>query len=292
MKATLWTVLVTLAAASPAWAVITPLNSGARAYFGSQGTTYMDADPITVFTPASPIGPYTPGSPLPNLPAPPVSPQYPAVSGIPFQPAGYTFNFNDNFGGTTQFTAATTTIDHAFNPIGTSTSDAEIIFPNWRFEQGPAAPSYAYEQVNFVAQYLANTSLSASTPVFPLFINGGTSGLGTPFVQIDAAITYTWIPVDSSLNVNGPATTLGTLNYSWQAVGGGPFSTVVFSTGALAATPGSFGVLELTGYAYVTGDPFEINISSTPEPGTLSVLAISGIALLRRRRPMAPVGRR
>jgi hypothetical protein len=272
---------------SAALAAISPVlnGSGARAYFGSQGTAYMDADPVTVFTPPANVGPYPAGSPLPNVPTPPVSVMYPATSGYNFTAGGgYTFNFNDNFGGTTQFTAATTTIDHIFNPAGTLTSDVSIDFPIWRFWQGPNAPLYAYEQITFVSQYLVTSPLGASTPAIPLFFNGSVSGLGTPFVQFDASITYTWIPTNSAGIQNGAPTTLGTLSYAWQMIGAGPFAGSATSTGALAATPTSFGVLELTGYAYVTGDPFDITITSVPEPSSISLIALAAGSLLRRRR--------
>ncbi len=263
-------------------------GSGASGYFGSQGTVYMDSDPVTTFTAAAPVGPYPAGvgSPLPNLPAPPVSPVYPGlISGNNFTGGGgYTFNFVDSLGGTTGYTAATTTIGHIFNPTGTHTSDASIDFPIWRFSQGPAAPSYAYEQIDFVSQYQVTNTLGASTPGILLFISGTLSPLGTPFGQFDAAITYTWLPTNTGFVVNGPATNLGTLYYSWQTTTPGFFITPIVSTGSLAGTPTNLGILELTGYAYVTGDPFDITISSVPEPATLSLLVMGGLAMLRRRR--------
>jgi hypothetical protein len=264
-----------------------PNGSGARAYFGSQGTAYMDSDPITTFTAAAPIGPYPAGvgTPLPNLPAPPVSPMFPATSGYNFNGGtGYNFNFVDSLGGTTGYTAADTTIDHLYNPSGTLASDASINFPVWRFSQGPTAPSYAYEQINFVSQYQVTNTLNASTPSIPLFISGTLSPLGTPFGQFDAAITYSWLPTNSAFIVNGPTQNLGTLYYSWLTSTPGTFFTPIVSTGSLVGTSTNFGILELTGYAYVTGDPFDITISSTPEPATLSLLALGGLALLRRRR--------
>ncbi len=266
-----------------------PNGSGASAYFGSQGTAYMASDPLAVFTAAAPVGPYPAGvgTPLPNLPAPPVSPVFPATpSGNNFSSGGgYTFNFADNLLGTGN-TAAATTIANLFNPGGTLTSDASINFPSWHFSQGSTAPSYAYEQINFVSQFQVTNTLNSSTPGLPLFISGTISPLGTPFGQFDAAITYTYIPTNTTFVPIGPPTNFGTLYYSWQTSTPGSFVAPITSTGSLngTGTGSPTGILELTGYAYVTGDPVDITISSTPEPATLSLLALGGLALIRRRK--------
>ena len=288
-------VSVAILGVSGARASISPLTGGseAQAYFGSQGTAFKASDPTVLFTAASPIGPYTPlaGIPLPNVPAPSSTTVYPT----PLTPnafaggSGYTFNFNDGFSGTAFYTAATTTIDHAFFQGGTSTADAQITFPTWSFGQGPSAPSYAYEQVNFVSQYMVTTFLTASTPAFTMFVMGSNSGAGTPFAQFDERVTYDWIPTNSALVPTGLPTTLGTLDYSWQTSGSGPFSGTMTSAGSLIATPTAFGVLELRGYAYVTGDPFQMTISSSPlpEPMTLGMLGVGAAALVLRRRRRA-----
>lgn len=297
--ASLLSAVASVCCTAPLSAAITPVAAGAEAYFGSQGTAYMDANPFTIFAPP-PIGPYAPagvGVPLPNVPAPVVAPVFP---GAPagnnyFVPGGDTFNFNDNFGGTTQFTAATATIDHIFNPAGVLTSDAAVDFPFWQFAQGPVAPSYAYMQINFAQQYLVNNSLGASTPGFSYLITGSNSGLGTPYAQFDAAVTYTWVPLNSSMAQTGPATNLGTLYFAWQSSGAGSFATTVTSTGSLAATPTAFGMLELTGYAYIGGDPFAVTLTAVPEPGMLTLVGVALAAASRRRRmgqAMSAVGNR
>ena len=60
------------------------------------------------------------------------------------------------------------------------------------------------------------------------------------------------------------------------------WSDVVYPTGPLLGTPTGPGVLELTGYAYVAGDPVDINIQSVPEPSTLVLLSLAGLVVLGR----------
>lgn len=72
-------------------------------------------------------------------------------------------------------------------------------------------------------------------------------------------------------------------------LGGGAFSTPLFSSGSLAATPAGDGILSLDGYMWLAGEPSDI--TATPEPSTLVLLAVSTIGLLaygwRRRRQAA-----
>jgi hypothetical protein len=211
---------------------------------------------------------------LPNLPSP-------GGGGLPFAGGGAPSSFTDPLVGTAN-TSAFSIIDDFYNPTGTSTSDVNITFPVWFFGQGTTAPSYAFEQINFTDIYQSTGPLTASTPVFPIFVSGTVSPGGTPFVQFDASITHTWTVVNAD-GTTGATSTLGTLNYSWQTLAGGPFGQVVTNTGSLAATPAGGGLLELTGYAWVAGDPFEFNLQSVPEPTTLGVMAIGALALLRRR---------
>jgi hypothetical protein len=54
------------------------------------------------------------------------------------------------------------------------------------------------------------------------------------------------------------------------------------STGTILPTPAGDGILELNGYAYIAGDPFEMNIS-VPEPTSLALIPAAGLLLLLRR---------
>lgn len=266
-----------------ACAAITPFGSGVDAYFGSQGTVYQDANPLTLtpFTSPGTAPLYPVGSPLPSVPAPP-TPLVTTPFGNPFQGAPSTSLFNDGLPPAT-FAEAKSLITDNFNPAGTSVADAAINIPYWRLRQGPSAPAYAFEQLNFYADYMVYTPipLAGSTPGIPLFIMGNVVSGGN--AQFDAQITYTWADVtaDGAI-IPASAVTLGTLSYQWSQAGGGTFSQTLYSTGSLSPAPSTAGVLELTGYAWIAGDPFDITI--TPEPGTLSLLAVGGLALVRRRK--------
>ena len=279
-------IAVVAGGACAAHAAITQGGSGVDAFFGSQGTAIQATNPNTLPPFTSPgTGPlYTAGLPLPSLPAPP-TPLVMTSFGNPFQPTASTSTFNDG-GSPVDFAAAKSTIADNYNPLGTSVADVAIDIPYWRLEQGPGAPLYAFEQLNFYADYLVLTStpLAGSTPSIPLYIEGTVVSGGN--VQFDAQITYTWYDVNADGTVDASSMApLGTLRYQWLQAGGGSFNQTLYNTGTLSSAPSTAGLLELTGYAWIAGDPFEITI--TPEPATLSLLALGALAIMRRRRRAA-----
>ena len=160
----------------------------------------------------------------------------------------------------------------------------------WEFNQGPSAVGYGYEQINFDAQFAVLPGLvlnGVTSPNLPIAISG-TSNSGL-YAQFDAAVTYTFIPTNTTwVPIGRPplwarSTTPG-YNSRWAL----SWNDIVYPTGPLAGTTTGPGVLELTGYAYVAGDPVDINIQSVPEPSTLALLGTGAAGLLgylwRRRR--------
>ena len=87
---------------------------------------------------------------------------------------------------------------------------------------------------------------------------------------------------------SAPQPNRGSLTWNWLQLGGGAFSTPLFSSGSLAATPAGDGILSLDRYMWLAGEPSDI--TATPEPSTLVLLAVSTIGLLAygwRRRQAA-----
>jgi hypothetical protein len=267
--------------------VITRIGSGVEAMFASQSDAFRDSDPTGILwgVPAG-FGLYPGGAVIPNLPAPPTA-SISTPSGNAFAGGGYTALFADNLGGSTSFTAAQATIDDIVSATPAITSDVQIQFSNWRIAQGPTAPGYAYNQLNFGSNYLftLNPGLGAAVnPAIPLLINGNTQGL-TSYAQFDAVINYDWIPVTTNtaglILPSGPTMSLGSLSYAWSVSGPGPFTLSLPSSGSLAATPAGDGVLSINGHAWVAGDPFTLNVNLVPEPSALGLLAVASVLSLR-----------
>ncbi|MBX3423052.1 MAG: PEP-CTERM sorting domain-containing protein [Pirellulaceae bacterium] len=272
--------------------VITRIGSGVEAMFASQSEVFSDSDPTGILWGLSAgSGLYPSGAIIPSLPASP-TPSLTTAPGNAFAGGSYTASFIDNLGGSLSFTAAQATIDDSISATPAITSDVQILFPAWRVAQGPLAPGYAYNQLNFGSNYLFtfNPGLGAAVaPGIPLLLNGGTSGL-TSYAQFDAVINYDWTPVTVNtagiVGASGPTLSLGSLSYAWSVSGPGPIFLTLPSVGSLAATPAGDGVLSLTGHAWVAGDPFELNVTSNvPEPSAFALLLLaSGLGLVRRRR--------
>ncbi len=154
--------------------------------------------------------------------------------------------------------------------------------------QNLGAPGNAYEQLDFDADYgVVGGILGASTPNYPLHVFGTVGAASTDYAQFDAEINYYWLPTTStSFSPVGTPVYLGTLEYSALQVGGGSFNGFIHPTGSLIASPTNWGVLEITGYMYVAGDPSSITVSGVPvpEPTSLGLLGFGLAALCRRSR--------
>lgn len=273
--------------------VLSANGSGVKAYFASQSEAFKDSDPTGATWGIAGVGPYTLGVPLPTLPPAP-TPSISAPGGNFFSTngfGGYASLFNDLL-GPNNLTAAKFNIDDNYLTSPLATSDAAITIPNWRLFQMPAAPGYAYNQLNFGSNYLITTNPGLApnpSPNFPLSINGSVVNAPGAYVQCSAVIDYSWIPVTINtagvISASGPTVSLGTLTWSYSQTFGGSFAQTLISSGSLAATPAGDGMLILTGEAWLAGDPFDITMTLAPEPASLIGIGVVGaIATLRRRR--------
>jgi MYXO-CTERM domain-containing protein len=207
---------------------------------------------------------------------------YPTYSGNPFQGTPSFAGFNDGQPLASVATAKSV-IGDVFNPSPINVADQAINIPYWNLYQAAGASLYAYEQLNFAADYqiLTASPLLGGVSTVPLSIVGSVVGGGN--LQFDATMTYTWADINTAGIVGSP-TTLGSLTYRFTQTGGGAFSQTLLPVGTLAPTPllSTAGILEITGYAYLAGDPFEVTV--TPEPAALSLLALGAMTLRRTRR--------
>jgi hypothetical protein len=264
---------------------ITRQGSGVNAMFASQSQVFTDSDPVgIVWGPAPGFGPYATNAIIPGLPVPP-TPAIAPPAGNAFAGGGWTSLFNDNL-GTFSYTAAQGTIDDVVSGVPSVTSDVQLQLQNWRLQQAAAAPGYAYMQFNFGSNYLFtfNPGLGAAVnPAVPLLVAGNTQGL-TSYAQFDAVINYDWLPVSINssgvITQTGPTQSLGALSYAWQVLGPGPFSLSLPSTGSLLGVPAGDGILSLTGFAWMAGDPVDISVTAVPEPSTTLGVACAGLIAL------------
>jgi len=279
--------LVCFLASAAQGQVITRNGDGVEAMFASQSEAFKDSDPTGILWGLAGSGPYAAGSPLPGLPPVPTASITPA-SGNPFAGGGWTSLFND-LAGTNTNTAAQSIIDDNISATPTVTSDVSIAIPAWRLYQAPLATGFAYEQLNFGSNYLftSNPGLGASTPSLPIYINGYVIPGGGAYAQFDAVIDYTWIPVNINtsgvIGASGPQVSLGQLTYTFNQLGGGSFATTLFSSGSLLATPSGNGILALTGHMWIAGDPFELNVTTVPEPASIALLSVGLVGLIAYR---------
>jgi hypothetical protein len=210
-----------------------------------------------------------------------------SIPGNPFSPV-YVGNFND---GLTPATSATFAILAHNTPAPTLVSQDHINLPAMTLVQNAGAPSYAYEQLDFEADYgVFGGFLGGATPSYPLHVFGTVGSGSGDYAQFDAQMNYYWIPSNNTaFSPTGTPTYLGTLNYSALRLGGGSYNGFIFPTGALAAAPTNWGVLEITGDMWVAGDPSSITVTGVPEPASLGLLGLASLAALGRRSRRRPV---
>lgn len=273
------------------------ISSDVEGFFGSKSDTYQQSEaPISPTWPnvgfALPYGP----TGLPNIPAlyagfP--NPSVPLTQNIGFQaPAGHAPG--------APFTDGVTSADYhiygGYFGSGASTRNAYARLGNnsanlMYLIQPTTATGYAYEEEEFAIDYSVGPSgltAGATGPrpylVFGSFLPGGSAEFG-------AEVNYWFQPIIPGTTLaSGPPTLLGSLQYDdYISSVTGPFVNLVNTTtpNLNGVAAGSIGVLELTGEMYVIGDPVSINVEAVPEPASFSLLALSGMALMARRRGRA-----
>ena len=290
--------------ARPSWGQLTGIiNSDVEGFFGSQSDAFQQSEgPISPTWPASPFPPLYALSGPPNVPAlfagfP--NPAFPLTQNIGFAaPAGHSPG--------TPFTDGTTSA--GYHAVGgtagplTSTTDAGVLFPGtngiW-VTQPSTATGYAYEQVEFAMDFgVGVAGLAAGNVGARPFLVSGTIVPGGVAQFGAGEVNYWWQPtvintITGVLQANGPATSLGQLQYSFTT-GATSFATLVPSIVAsrpLAATPPGQGILEITGNAFVAGDPYSISVQSVPEPSTfvLGIASLAGLAFVTLRKNLRRV---
>ncbi len=263
-------------------------NDNVQGFFAADGDTTHLSDPAGLPPWGSAgIGPYI-GNAISPVPGPPAAPIYGTQlpSSNSFFSGIYTSNFTD--GGSPATTGITKI---AAGPAGGSTVASANIHAGLKLVEPDPPSQYAYEQIDFVADYGTAGPLAGGIGGAPsMIITGLTTGTGS-YAQFAGVVDYWWQGTNTAFTPNTSTwINIGSLNYSFSTGGPGVFGPLtVAPTGSLSATPSGPGVLELIGDFYVAGDPAQIDVEATPEPASwilmaMGLVAIGGVALIRRRR--------
>ncbi len=206
------------------------------------------------------------------------NPSYPLTQNIGFAaPAGHSPSsaFVDSQGTTADYH-----ITGGFVPSGALTENAYVDFGvpgavGMYLSQSLTATGYAYEQANFAIDYnVGPGGLVGSLPApEPYIVSGNVTAGG--YAQFGANLNYWWLTYIPGTTIVTSVTNLGSLQYNYQIASvTGPFSALVSQTpAALLGATGS-GILEITGDAFVAGDPSSISVTQVPEPSTLILAAL------------------
>ena len=256
------------------------VSSEVEGFFGSQSDAFqLSEPPINPTWTANATGPYGVGGPT----VPAIYPGFPNPSLTYTSTIAYDTGHTGPGFADTQLTAANYDIVGNFSG-GANTGDAFAMTGTggMTLVQPPSATGFTYEKVEFVMTYGVGPAGLASgvAPAYPFLVSGNVFTGG--YAEFGAQIDYWWQPViPGTIIPSGPASNLGTLQYSFLQPGGGSFSQVVNHSGPVLAGvgAGSIGFLQITGHMFVAGDPFSISVVSVPEPSTLALAGIGVLAL-------------
>lgn len=157
-----------------------------------------------------------------------------------------------------------------------------------RLVQAAGNTGFAHLNLRFNIEYqLDGGGLPSQPTISPLFtVDGTVQPGGTGFASLGGSIQY-W-----GMNSAYVPYLLDTVTYApaaWTTPG--PFNATVSGVAANGFTPllpgtvgGNNSTLTLIGTFSFMVDPATMNVATVPEPATLSLLAIGGLAALRRRR--------
>ncbi len=266
------------------------LSSDVEGFFGTQSDAYQASEaPITPTWAASGVGPYPITGPanVPSLYGGFPNPVFPVVQNISYAaPAGHANAFAPDIQGT----RADYYIKGGFGGTALFTRDAYVSLGalgtagGMHLAQPNTATGYAYEQTNFAMDYLVGAGGIAGGAVAglrPFLVTGHVTAGG--YAQFGAEINYWWIPATyntGAIVITGTPVNLGALQYNYlNNSSPGPFGAIVTQTSAPLLGAVGTGILEITGDAFVAGDPFDIAVVDAPEPSTF-VLGIAGLAAL------------
>lgn len=263
-------------------------SADVQSYFAADSETFptsQQSDPLGLNPwPLSGVGPYTIAGPV-GVPALPIVPPVPAALGPAnsFAVAPWTSQFADLPTNT-----LSKSVIWANAPPGTNVADGHVGV-NMRLEN--PTTTYAFHQMNFSVDYVANAPLGGGIAGLPTFFVSGTTTGVTSYAEFGASIDYYWTDINTA-GLVGATTSLGSVSYYWSLIGpGSAFLTPVLPSGALAATPigATGGLLSVVGKAFVAGDPAVIEVSPVPEPalGFTAVAALAGMLGWRHRRAVA-----
>lgn len=268
-------------------------NDQVQTFFAADGDTTHLSDPAGLPPWGSAgIGPYFSNAitPVPSPPAAPIfGTQLPTSNS--FFSGIYTSNFTD--GGSPATTGITKI---AAGPVGGSTVASANVHAGLKLVEPNNPPGgYAYEQMDFVADFGVAGPLTGGIGGAPsLIVAGTTTGTGS-YAEVGGVVDYYWAASNTAFSpaFTGPFTLIGSLNYTYLPTGGpGPFGPVLVPpTGTLSATPSGPGVLELIGDFYVAGDPAEIDVEMTPEPASwvLMAMGLAALGIFARSRRLRTV---
>ncbi len=272
--------------ATASGAILSITNANVQNYFGAMSDTIQLGDPA-VLAPwtAGANGPY-PITGAASVPAPPSSPLWPGTlpSSTSFTGGPYSSVLNDLPSSTLSQGTIT-----ANAPGGSNVVDGNVIVNMDLFNPNPS-PNFAYHQMNFEVDYLANTTLNGGIGGAPTFFLTGSTGGGASYAQFAAHILYFWQDINAAGVASGFWTPLGNLDYTMSFAPNTTFLNVPVTpnTGSsLITTPTGGGELAIVGEVFVAGDPAEIHVRPTPEPSSAILLSLgaagAGIWKWRRR---------
>jgi hypothetical protein len=157
-----------------------------------------------------------------------------------------------------------------------------VTFANVSLAQQPLNTGLAHLMFQFSIEYqLDGAGLPLQATLFPAFAVTGTVQPGG-FAFVSGAIDY------YGTNTAGTISQVEQVTYNQTFLTPGPFGATVFGVPTSGTTPALIPntTLRLDGQFTFVVDPATINADSfmVPEPGAVSVLGLSSLALLRRRR--------
>ena len=257
--------------------------SNVDAYFGSQNDAFQDRFPLSLPSSWLPVGPgpYPITQTFLIASAPPPLATLTPSNVTPFNGFGSFSSFADVPGNN-----AFSLIQGFVGSLGDFIDDAQIALVMSINQVGSS--SYAYEQISYNIDYsLVNSPnsqgflsgvLSPATVTRSFAVFGSVNSAPGSYAQFGGEMNF-WAVI------SGTPVSMGQLTFSYLNTAGGPFSTVVTSSGVIGSAPvNAPDFIRITGSFYVAGDPSSITVQSIPEPTALALLGICTVGLLKRNR--------